>query len=79
MVTTASATNWPSDVQIADVVEAGLMAPSVARAKLFTIADERVIGRVGRLTAADAARIAHWTASLVLPAKSAGEQSEDRS
>jgi mRNA interferase MazF len=74
MVTTAIASNWPSDIRIDDVVEAGLMTPSVARAKLFTIADERVIGRIGRLTAADAARIAHWTASLVLPANQAASE-----
>jgi mRNA interferase MazF len=67
MVTTAGATTWPSDITIRDVGAAGLMSPSVARAKLFTIADELVIGRVGRLTEGDAAAISRWTASLILP------------
>jgi mRNA interferase MazF len=67
MVTTAATTRWPSDVAIKDVVQAGLMVPSVARAKLFTVADGLVIGRIGGLTDADADAISAWTA-LLLPA-----------
>lgn len=66
MVTTASTTKWPSDVPISGYVEAGLLSPCVARAKLFTIADDLVIGRVGTLPAEDAGRIGDWVANLLV-------------
>ena len=66
MVTTASITKWPSDIPINDHLRAGLLSPCVARAKLFTIADDLVIGRVGTLTTEDAAGIEAWIAGLVL-------------
>lgn len=53
MVTTASNTVWPSDMQIAAFVEAGLHGPSVIRMKLFTVADALIIGRVGTLAQPD--------------------------
>ncbi len=65
MVTTASVTKWPSDLQIGGYTEAGLLTPCVARAKLFTIADTLVVGRVGTLLPEDAERIDGWVKDLV--------------
>ncbi len=66
MVTTASLTKWPSDLTVRDYVEAGLHSPCFVRAKLFTIADELVIGRIGTLTEFDCLALNEWTRSLVL-------------
>jgi mRNA-degrading endonuclease toxin of MazEF toxin-antitoxin module len=65
MVTTASVTKWPSDVPISGYMEAGLLSPCVARAKLFTISDDLVIGRVGILAGKDSTEIGGWVADLV--------------
>jgi mRNA interferase MazF len=65
MITTASHTRWPTDHPIAHHREAGLEAPCVVRAKLVTIADEMVIGRVGRLTDDDADSTRRWVRDLM--------------
>lgn len=57
MVTTASNTRWPSDLSIIDYADAGLRSPCVARMKLFTIASELIIGRIGTLSANDQDRL----------------------
>ncbi len=53
MVTTAANTKWPSDLRIAEFAEAGLKSPSVTRFKLFTVAQDLIIGRIGTLTSND--------------------------
>lgn len=58
MVTTASNTRWPSDLAIADFVDAGLRTPCVTRMKLFTVADDLIIGRIGTLSTSDQSRLA---------------------
>ena len=65
MVTTASVTKWPSDIPIGDYRKAGLLSPCVARAKVFTISDDLVIGRVGTLVQEDASGIGTWFAGLL--------------
>jgi mRNA interferase MazF len=65
MVTTASITKWPSDLALKHTVEAGLHAPCVVRAKLFTISHDLVIGRVGTLSSDDAVAVRRWSAGLV--------------
>lgn len=65
MVTTASVTSWPSDLSLKDCVAAGLLSPCVARAKLFTISDDLVPGRVGSLSATDADRLQDWVGGLL--------------
>ena len=64
MVTTASMTKWPSDLALKDTTQAGLHVPCVVRAKLFTIAHDLVIGRVGKLSDGDSAEVRRWTFSL---------------
>lgn len=57
MVTTASNTKWPSDTPIINFVDAGLRTPCVARLKLFTIANELILGRLGTLSQDDQGRL----------------------
>ena len=49
MITTASQTRWPSDIAIRDLVAAGLPRPCVVRWKLFTLPNEIILKRTGKL------------------------------
>jgi mRNA-degrading endonuclease toxin of MazEF toxin-antitoxin module len=53
MVTTAGRTQWPSDVEIADLKAAGLPRPCVVRFKLFTLPNVMILRRVGSLAQSD--------------------------
>ena len=57
MITTAAYTRWTSDVAISDVAKAGLSAPSVVRFKLFTLENQIIARRIGRLSPADVTRV----------------------
>ena len=55
MVTSADNRRWDSDIAISDLAKAGLPVPSLVRpAKVATVDAERVLQRIGRLTAKDA-------------------------
>ena len=49
MITTASQTRWPSDIAIGDLAVAGLPRPCVVRWKLFTLPNEIILKRAGKL------------------------------
>jgi mRNA interferase MazF len=53
MVTTGAGSSWPSDVPIQDLEAAGLVKPCVIRLKLFTLSQELIRRRIGKLTASD--------------------------
>jgi mRNA interferase MazF len=53
MVTTGSNTKWLSDVPIVDFIHAGLRVPSLLRMKIFTVAGDLFLGRVGTLSLRD--------------------------
>jgi mRNA interferase MazF len=53
MITTAAQTNWPSDVELAALTEAGLDHRSVVRWKLFTVPNDLILRRIGGLAAKD--------------------------
>lgn len=65
MVTTANVTRWPSDLVISETAKAGLHAPSVVRAKLFTVSNDLVIGKVGQLARVDAEALVNWLSDLM--------------
>jgi mRNA interferase MazF len=67
MVTTASNTKWSSDLPIADFVDAGLQTPCVMRMKLFTVADDLILGRIGTLSTSDQSRLVLAVRSLFEP------------
>ncbi|MEI9888657.1 MAG: type II toxin-antitoxin system PemK/MazF family toxin [Rhizomicrobium sp.] len=55
MVTSASNRRWNCDVSVSDLGVAGLPAPSLVRAvKIATVDSDRIVQRIGRLTAKDA-------------------------
>jgi mRNA interferase MazF len=53
MITTAARSKWPSDVAIEDLKPAGLNRPCVVRWKLFTLPNDFILRRAGRLAARD--------------------------
>jgi len=53
VITTAGRTRWISDISISDLAAAGLPRPCVVRWKLFTLPNEIIIKRAGKLCEAD--------------------------
>ena len=64
MITSADHSPWPLDCPLADLVAAGLPAPSKVRFKLFTLDHRLVRGRLGRLSSADAGTVRAGLAAL---------------
>jgi mRNA interferase MazF len=66
MITKAQFSAWPADYPIIDWRGAGLLLPSIARLKVFTLENSLILGRLGQLKTADirgvraAARYALW-------------------
>jgi mRNA interferase MazF len=58
MITTAARTHWPSDVAISDLASAGLPRACVLRWKLFTLPNELILRRAGRLADDELERVA---------------------
>lgn len=65
MITTASQTNWPSDIQIADLAAAGLPCACVVRFKLFTLPNAIILKRAGGLGELDRSNIVAATRTIV--------------
>jgi mRNA interferase MazF len=65
MITSAANPPWPLDCPIEDLSAAGLPAPSKVRFKLFTLDHRLVRGELGRLGAADEARVRQALANLL--------------
>jgi mRNA interferase MazF len=53
MITTAAASQWPSDHTISDLKSAGLPRACVLRWKLFTLPNDLILKKAGALSAAD--------------------------
>jgi mRNA interferase MazF len=58
MITTAARTRWHSDVAIGNLALAGLHRPCVVRWKLFTLPNEIILRRAGRLAIDDRSQVA---------------------
>ncbi len=65
MVTSTKHSAWPLDVPIADLVAAGLPAPSIVRFKLFTLDHRLVRGRLGQLSQSDRIKVSEALARLL--------------
>ncbi|MFO1128680.1 MAG: type II toxin-antitoxin system PemK/MazF family toxin [Rhodospirillales bacterium] len=69
MITAATRSHWPSNVEITQSGAAGLRAPCVIRLKLFTLEISLILRTLGRLAPADAAAATRALAlNLGLPA-----------
>lgn len=53
MITSRTNAPWPLDVPVEDLDAAGLPAPSMVRMKLFTLDDQLILRRAGRLGQTD--------------------------
>ncbi len=53
MITSASNSDWPLDIEIEDIDAAGLPYASIVRMKLFTLDDQLVIRKAGSLSTKD--------------------------
>lgn len=53
MITTAARSKWPTDLAIKNLEQAGIDPPCVIRWKLFTLPNDFILRRVGRLAAPD--------------------------
>lgn len=53
MITTAGRTRWNTDIKISDLAAAGLPRSCVVRWKLFTLPNEIILKRAGRLSESD--------------------------
>jgi mRNA interferase MazF len=66
MITTAAASNWPSDIAIKDLKPAGLNRPCVIRWKLFTLPNGYILRRAGKLGPADEDDVASATRQILV-------------
>ena len=58
MITSAVGTEWDGDVPIKNLAAAGLPVPSVVRtAKIVTVQEDRIMGRLGHLAAAETRQV----------------------
>lgn len=53
MITSANNSDWPLDIEIADLDSAGLSSASLVRMKLFTLDNQMVIRKAGALARND--------------------------
>jgi mRNA interferase MazF len=65
MITTASHSVWPLDVDIANLGDAGLKAPSIIRMKLFTIDHQLIQKLIGHLSLHDQKSVESTLQSLL--------------
>lgn len=65
MITSQANPPWPLDCPLKDLSEAGLPAPSKVRFKLFTLDHRLVRGKLGQLSATDAATVRAGLARLL--------------
>ena len=57
MITSQKNDPWPLDVEIKNIKQSGLTAPSVVRMKLFTLDNRFIIRKIGQLSKADQKRV----------------------
>jgi len=64
MITTGAGSTWLTDIAIRDLEAAGLRHPSVVRWKLFTLVNNELAARIGRLGSDDREQVASTAASV---------------
>lgn len=65
MITSATHSAWPSDVDLTGYAEAGLKKPCKFRCKIFTLQDDLVLCRLGVLAEADRLAVTAMTSDLL--------------
>jgi mRNA interferase MazF len=57
MITTAARSRWRSDIAIEDLKPTGLNRPCFVRWKLFTLPNDLILKRAGKLTSEDRSKV----------------------
>jgi mRNA interferase MazF len=57
MITSSSHHPWSLDIEIEDLLAAGLKSPSIIRLKLFTLDNSLVVKTIGKLGEEDSAKV----------------------
>jgi mRNA interferase MazF len=57
MITSAKNSDWPLDIEIRDLDTAGLPSPSIVRMKLFTLDENLIIRKAGKLASRDQRKV----------------------
>lgn len=65
MITSSGNAPWPLDVKISSLKAAGLPADSVVRMKFFTLDNQFVAGKAGRLSKSDQSQVAQNLTTLL--------------
>ena len=65
MVTTAQQSSWPLDWPIQELEGTGLPKDCLVRLKLFSLDERLILGRIGELSVADRAGVAHHLRQLL--------------
>jgi len=65
MITSAKNSDWPFDIEIEDLDQAGLPSASIVRMKLFTLDEQLVIRKAGSLAEADRDRVKQSLARIL--------------
>lgn len=66
MITTAKASEWPSDIVLTDLVAAGLNTPCILRWRLTTLPNDLILRALGRLSALDRLACERGMAAMIL-------------
>jgi mRNA interferase MazF len=66
MITTAARSRWPTDIAIDDLSTAGLQRPCVVRWKVFTLPNDIILKRAGRLGDADRGKLINIVRKIIL-------------
>lgn len=66
MITSASNSDWPLDIEIKDIDSAGLPFASIVRMKLFTLDNQLVVRKAGTLAKKDQKEVTKALHSLLL-------------
>lgn len=65
MITSAAHSDWPLDTKVSDLKSAGLPAPSVVRMKLFTLDQQLIVRKAGKLASRDRQAVAKAVRALL--------------
>ena len=57
MITSAKNSDWPLDSEIQDLDSAGLTSASIVRMKLFTLDQQLIIRKAGKLSSTDQSKV----------------------
>jgi mRNA interferase MazF len=67
MITTGARSDWPSDIPLVAGGDTGLSQPSKVRFKLFTLPNDLISRRMGKLSEKDRRKVARASRGILAP------------